>query len=62
MYLELYYQRFAELYRSRMRPGLSVSTEDLRALAKQHLIQLLFCSGTSGTARLWYCLRQGVRR
>lgn len=62
MYLELYYQRFAELYRSRMRPGLSISPEELRALAKQHLTQLLFCSGTSGEVRLWHCLRQGGRR
>jgi hypothetical protein len=62
MYLELYYQRFAELYRSRMRLGTPITEPELRDLAGQHLIQLLFCSGTGGTVRLWHCLRQGVRR
>lgn len=57
-FFEEYVQRFIYLHEQRMKPGL-FSTADLRALAEDLLVQLLFSSGTAGEQRLWYSLTAG---
>lgn len=54
--LEEYVERFYANYRSRMRAPLSLEPVEIRDLARQLLVQLLFCSGSAGEARLWHSL------
>jgi Protein of unknown function (DUF3038) len=54
--VEEYVERFYANYRSRMKAPLSLEPAEIRDLAKQLLIQLLFCSGSAGGERLWHNL------
>jgi len=52
-YLESYFQQFHDLFLSRMRSPSVLNDDDIKSLATQMLIQLLFCSGSLGEQRLW---------
>jgi hypothetical protein len=53
--LETYLRRFVCLHHQRMRK-LPTGEEELKSLAQDLLLQLLFSSGTAGEQRLWYSL------
>lgn len=55
-YLESYFQQFHDLFLSRMRSPAVLNDNDIKSLAIQMLIQLLFCSGSLGEQRLWSIL------
>jgi Protein of unknown function (DUF3038) len=51
-----YVERFCANYRSRMKKPLTLNPTETADLARQLLIQLLFCSGVAGEDRLWHNL------
>lgn len=57
-FLNLYLDRFVYLHKSRMKPSPLTDTE-LKSIAEDLIVQLLFSSGTAGEQRLWYSLTAG---
>ena len=57
-FLEEYLRRFVYLHHQRMRQS-PLGEEELKSLAQDLLLQLLFSSGTAGEQRLWYSLTAG---
>ncbi len=55
-FLENSLERFRQLYRSRMQKPLPLNEEELRELAVNTFVQLLFASGEAGPLRLWNAL------
>jgi hypothetical protein len=60
LFLDHYVSRFRSLYKSRMRSPSILNDDELRELAIHLLNQLLFCSGTAATDRLWHALFYGA--
>lgn len=61
LYLETYLQQFHDLFISRMAPSTALEGLDVKNLASQLLVKLLFCSGAMGETRLRNALTSHYR-